>query len=116
MLFSAGPITGRNRTVRYPGEHHNGTTAARNLKEVDVTSAQAASLRDALQALMDAIANREPIADHLHHLATLHRQLAPFTSRQLDHFLQNRSYTKALEYLRHGVVIEDPERPDCDDT
>ena len=81
-----------------------------------MTSAQAASLRNALEALMDAIEKREPIAERLHHLAALQRKLAPFTSRQLDHFLQNRSYTKALEYLRDGVVIEDPDRPDYDDT
>ena len=80
-----------------------------------MTSAQAASLRNALEALMEAIAKREPIVDHLHHLATLHRKLAPFTSRQLDHFLKNRSYTKALEYLRDGVVIEDTDRPACDE-
>lgn len=81
-----------------------------------MTSAQAASLRNALEALMDAIAKREPIADQLDHLSTLQRNLAASTSRQLNHFLQNRSYTKALEYLRYGVVIEDPDRPDCDDT
>ena len=81
-----------------------------------MTSEQAASLRNALEALMEAIAGREPIAEHLHQLSALQLKLASAVSPQLNHFLQNRSYTKALEYLRNGVVIEDPDRPDCDDT
>ncbi len=80
-----------------------------------MTSAQAATLQNALETLMDAIIKKEPITDHLLHLSTLQRDLAAVTSPQLNHFLQNRSYTKALEYLRNGVVIEDPRRPDCDD-
>lgn len=80
-----------------------------------MTSAQAASLTNALEALMDAIARKESITDHLRRLSALQRKLAPFTSPQLDHFLHNRSYTKALAYLRDGVVIEDPDRPDCDE-
>ncbi len=80
-----------------------------------MTSVQAATLRNALENLMDAIGKKEPISDHLLNLSTLQRRLAPVTSPHLKHFLQNRSYTKALEYLRNGVVIEDPQRPDCDD-
>ena len=80
-----------------------------------MTSAQAASLTNALEALMDAIARKESITRHLLHLSALQRKLAPVTSPQLDHFLRNRSYTKALAYLRDGVVIEDPDRPDCDE-
>ena len=86
-----------------------------SLKEVFVTSEQAAALINALESLMDAIGKKEPITEHLLHLSALQRNLAPVASPQLNHFLQNRSYTKALEYLRNGVVIEDPKRPDCDD-
>jgi hypothetical protein len=80
-----------------------------------MTSEQAAALKDALETLMDAIGKKEPITEHLLHLTALQRNLAPVASPQLNHFLQNRSYTKALEYLRNGAVIEDPKRPDCDD-
>lgn len=80
-----------------------------------MTSEQAAALKDALESMMDAIGKKEPITEHLLHLTALQRTLASVSSPQLNHFLQNRSYTKALEYLRNGVVIEDPRRPDCDD-
>ena len=81
-----------------------------------MTPLQAATLINALETLMDAIAKKAPIGDHLVQLSTLQRELSHIASPQLNHFLQNRSYTKALEYLRNGVVIEDPSRPDCDDT
>ncbi len=90
-------------------------TVTRKAKEVVVTSEQAAPLQNALENLMDSIEKREPITDHLLHLSRLQKKLAPVTSPQLNHFLQNRSYTKALEYLRNGIVMEDPSRPDCDD-
>ena len=80
-----------------------------------MTSEQAATLKDALESLMDAIGKKEPITEHLLHLTALQRNLASVSSPQLNHFLQQRSYTKALEYLRNGVVIEDPRRPDCHD-
>ena len=80
-----------------------------------MTSEQAATLQNALENLMDAIEKREPITDHLLHLSGLQGKLASVTSPQLNHFLQNRSYTKALEYILNGIVIEDPRRPDCDD-
>lgn len=80
-----------------------------------MTSEQAAALKDALESMMDAIGKKEPITEHLLRLTALQRKLASVSSPQLNHFLQNRSYTKALEYLRNGVVIEDPRRPDCDD-
>lgn len=80
-----------------------------------MTTEQAAALKDALESMMDAIGKKEPITEHLLRLTALQRKLASVSSPQLNHFLQNRSYTKALEYLRNGVVIEDPRRPDCDD-
>ncbi len=80
-----------------------------------MTTEQAAALKDALESMMDAIGKKEPITEHLLRLTALQRTLASVSSPQLNHFLQNRSYTKALEYLRNGVVIEDPRRPDCDD-
>ena len=80
-----------------------------------MTSKQAEALKNALESMMDAIGKKESITEHLLHLSALQRKLAPVSSPQLNHFLQNRSYTKALEYLRNGVVVEDPNRPDCDD-
>ena len=80
-----------------------------------MTSEQAVTLTNTLESLMDAIGKKEPIMEHLLHLSTLQRKLAPVASPHLNHFLQNRSYTKALEFLRNGVVVEDPKRPDCDD-
>lgn len=80
-----------------------------------MTAVQATSLVETLETLLDRIARRESVADQLTEISRIQREIAPNAPAQLRHFLQNRSYTKALEYLKTGFVVEDPNRPDCEE-
>ena len=52
-------------------------------------------LHATLQALMTAIDNRESIAEHLRQLDELGNEAPPM----LRHYLEKRSYAKALDFL-----------------
>lgn len=80
-----------------------------------MTSEQAMALRATLVAMFEAIDKNENIAEHLIKLDDIQRGLDRSAPAQLRHFLERRSYVKALEYLETGMVIDDPNRPDCDD-
>ena len=80
-----------------------------------MTSEQAMALRATLVAMFEAIDQNENIAEHLIKLDDIQRGLDRSAPAQLRHFLERRSYVKALEYLETGMVIDDPNRPDCDD-
>ena len=80
-----------------------------------MTSEQAMDLRATLVAMFEAIDKNENIAEHLIELDDIQRALDRSAPAQLRHFLERRSYVKALEYLETGMVIDDPNRPDCDD-
>lgn len=80
-----------------------------------MTTTQVHDLKYTLTAMFDAIAKKENVAVHLLKLDDLQRAVAPTAPPQLRHFLERRSYVKALEYLQTGIVIDDPNRPDCDE-
>jgi len=76
---------------------------------------QAQSLVASLEEMLANIGKGEPIVDQLADIGRLQGEIEPTASPQLTHFLQQRSYTKALEFLKMGTVNEDPNRPDCDE-
>ena len=80
-----------------------------------MTTLQATALKETLEATFDSISKKEDVTKHLVQISRLQQEVAPTASPELKHYLQNRSYTKALEYLKTGFVIEHPKRPDCDD-
>lgn len=80
-----------------------------------MTSEQAMDMRSTLVAMFEAIDKNENIAEHLIKLDDIQRDLDRSAPAQLRHFLERRSYVKALEYLETGMVVDDPNRPDCDD-
>lgn len=80
-----------------------------------MTSEQAMDMRSTLVAMFEAIDKNENIAEHLIKLDDIQRGLDRNAPAQLRHFLERRSYVKALEYLETGLVVDDPNRPDCDD-
>ena len=80
-----------------------------------MTTDQAIDIRSTLVAMFDAIDKKENIAEHILKLDDIQRTLDNGAPAQLRHFLERRSYTKALEYLETGMVIDDPNRPDCGD-
>tara|TARA_B100000676_G_C17293207_1_gene443453 strand:- start:75 stop:332 length:258 start_codon:yes stop_codon:yes gene_type:complete len=68
-----------------------------------------------LNEMMERIQSKEPILEQLQEIGRIQAEIANTAPAQLNHFLERRSYAKALEYLQHGVVIEDPNRPDCNE-
>ncbi|MDA0748956.1 MAG: hypothetical protein O2954_20755 [bacterium] len=79
-----------------------------------MTTDQATLLRDSIQTLLNAIYNKEDITEQLQKVDLLQKELAPSASPQLRHFLENRGYTKALDYLNNNAVTEDPKQPACE--
>ena len=76
---------------------------------------QAQSLVTSLENMISNIESGDPIIDQLTEIDRLQREVEATAPPQLTHFLQRRSYTKALEFLKAGIVIDDPNRPDCDE-
>ena len=80
-----------------------------------MTAAHVEDLKDPLKGMFQAIEEKTNIVDHILKLEDLQREIASTAPAQLRHFLERRSYIKALEYLETGIVIDDPNRPDCED-
>jgi len=79
-----------------------------------MTTEQATSLKEALESMLDHIAKKQAMADDLQQIERLHKEFAPTAPAMLNHYLQRRSYTKALDFLKQGYVVENASRPDCD--
>lgn len=80
-----------------------------------MTTEQATSLKNTLEVMMNKISQKETVIEQLTQIGRLQEEISPTAPAELKHYLQNRSYTKALQYLNTGFVIEDPDRPDCDE-
>jgi hypothetical protein len=80
-----------------------------------MTQDQVNDLKASLSGMMDRIEKKEPIIDQLEQIGRIQTEIAGSAPAQLSHFLERRSYAKAIEYLEHGVIVEDPERPECDE-
>lgn len=62
---------------------------------------QTAELRQALETMFSRIAAGEDILEQLDRINALHRELAPTAPKMLCHYLERKSYTKALELLKN---------------
>lgn len=80
-----------------------------------MTANQQQDLALNLRSMFDKIERKEPINEKLVQISRLQGEIQATAPPQLAHFLERRSYTKALEYLESGVVVDDPARPECDD-
>ena len=79
-----------------------------------MTAAQVMQIKQALEAMFNHVSARESIAPALVEIERLRLEVQATAPVQLNHYLERRSYTKALDYLQTGIVIEDPNQPDCD--
>ena len=79
-----------------------------------MTTEQATTLKETLESMFDHIAKKQSMVDDLQQIEQLHQEIAPTAPPMLNHYLQRRSYTKALDFLEQGFVVEDEDRPDCD--
>ena len=73
------------------------------------------ALKLSLSTMMERIDKKEPIVDQLEEIVRLQVEIVDTAPAQLSHFLERRSYAKALEYIAQGYISGDPDRPDCDE-
>ena len=57
-------------------------------------------LRQTLETMMQRIETGEDIIEQLEGIDALSQELAPTVPKMLLHYLERKSYTKALEFLR----------------
>ena len=58
-----------------------------------------AELRHALETMLSRIETGEDILEQLDQIDTLHQELTPEAPKMLLHYLERKSYTKALALL-----------------
>ena len=80
-----------------------------------MTETHSAELVTQLRSMFDKIGKNEPIGEELAAITRIQSEIQLTAPPQLSHFLERRSYTKALEFLKVGTVVDDPNRPECDD-
>jgi hypothetical protein len=70
-------------------------------------------LRGALSQFMETTSKRQPeqIGEALNRILQLEQQLSPDASPMLRHYLERRSYQKALDFLNAGH--SETETPQC---
>ena len=59
-----------------------------------------AALRQALETMMQRIETGEDILEQLEQINALSQELAPTVPKMLMHYLERKSYTKALALLK----------------
>ena len=57
-------------------------------------------LRQALETMFSRIEAGEDILEQLERINALHQELAPTVPKMLGHYLERKSYTKALALLK----------------
>ena len=75
-----------------------------------MTTEQAKSLKNSLESMFEHIARRQGMVDDLQQIERLQREIAPTAPAMLNHYLQRRSYTKALDFLNQELTSEDMNR------
>lgn len=78
-----------------------------------MTTEQVSTLKTTLETMFARIEQQENVIEQLEQIGKLQQEIAPTAPAMLNHYLERRSYTKALDFLKQGYVIEDPNRPDC---
>ncbi|MDE0299259.1 MAG: hypothetical protein OXN17_11545 [Candidatus Poribacteria bacterium] len=76
-----------------------------------MTSEQARSLKESLESMFEHIASREGMGDDLRQIEELQREIASTAPTMLNHYLQRRSYTKALDFLNQEFDAKNFGRP-----
>ena len=71
-------------------------------------------LRSELESMFGRIAKKENILGNIMRLTQLQQEIGPSASPQLRHYLEKRSYRKALDFLCQGYAVEHSDQPDCD--
>lgn len=81
-----------------------------------MTLEQATTLKATLQSMFDNIEKRQDIIADLQQIEQLQQEIALTAPPMLNHYLQRRSYAKALEFLTESSVVEDSDQTEADDS
>ena len=71
-----------------------------------MTSEQATDLKTTLESMFEHIAQKESIIEDLEQMERIEQEIGSTIPSQLRHYLQRRSYTKALDFLRDDFVTD----------
>ena len=79
-----------------------------------MTNIQAKQIEKALESMLHNIRMKKNISKNLIEIEQLRQTVQATAPRQLNHFLERRSYTKALDYLLSSEVVpKSPNQPPC---
>lgn len=69
-----------------------------------MTTEQATSLKTTLESMFEHIVQKESIIADLEQIERLQQEIGSTVPPQLRHYLQRRSYTKALDFLKEDFA------------
>lgn len=78
-----------------------------------MTSEQAKILQETLESMFDHISKNQNVMEELQLIEKLHQEIASTAPPMLNHYLERRSYAKALDFIKYGFVVDDKDRPKC---
>ena len=71
-----------------------------------MTTEQATTLKTTLESMFEHIAQKESIVEDLEQIERLQEEIGSTVPSQLRHYLQRRSYTKALDFLKDDFTAD----------
>ena len=71
-----------------------------------MTTEQATTLKTTLESMFEHITQKESIIEDLEQIERLQQEIGATAPTQLRHYLQRRSYTKALDFLQDDFVAD----------
>lgn len=71
-----------------------------------MTTEQATTLKMTLESMFAHIAQKESIIGDLEQIERLQQEIGSTVPSQLRHYLQRRSYTKALDFLKDDFAAD----------
>ena len=71
-----------------------------------MTTEQATTLKTTLESMFEHIAQKESIIEDLEQIERLQQEIGSTVPSQLRHYLQRRSYTKALDFLKDDFLVD----------
>ena len=69
-----------------------------------MTTEQATTLKTTLESMFEHIAQKESIIEDLEQIERFQQEFRTTTPPQLRHYLERRSYAKALDFLKDDFV------------
>ena len=71
-----------------------------------MTTEQATTLKTTLESMFEHIAQKASIIEDLEQIERLQQEIGATVPAQLRHYLERRSYTKALDFLKDDFAAD----------